>query len=224
MVKQIKGWYFPDSDTHFEQWLERGKGEYQQKQRSDILSYIKSTGRTDTCIDVGAHIGLWSRELSQVFKRVFAFEPMPHHRECFEKNVKKYNVTLFPFALGDFTGRVDFKIDKENTGNCDIVDNYDKTKGQFKQKALDEFKLDLLCHGTKKRLDYIKIDAEGHEKEGLEGAVETLEKHKPFVSVEIKEKILEKVGKSRNQLEQQLKDSDYELILASGCEHLYGRK
>ena len=224
MVKQIQGWYFPDSDTHFEQWLERGKGEYQQKQRSDILSYIKKTGRTDTCIDVGAHVGLWTKELSQVFKRVFAFEPMPHHRECFEKNVKKYNVTLFPFALGDFTGRVDFKIDKENTGNCHIVEKNDKTKGQFKQKTLDEFKLDLLCHGTEKRLDYIKIDAEGHEKEVLEGAVETLDKHKPFVSVEIKDKILEKVGKSRHQLEQQLKDSDYELILASGCEHLYGRK
>ena len=216
MVKQIKGWYFPDSDTHFEEWLERGKGEYQQKQRSDILSYIKKTGRTDTCIDVGAHIGLWTRELSQVFKRVFAFEPMPHHRECFEKNVKKYNVTLYPFALGDFTGRVDFKIDKENTGNCHIVEKNDKRKGQFKQKTLDEFKFD--------GLDYIKIDAEGHEKEVLEGAVETLDKHKPFVSVEIKDKILEKVGKSRHQLEQQLKDSDYELILASGCEHLYGRK
>ena len=224
MVKKIKGWYFPSSDTHFEQWLERGKGEYQQKQRSDILSYIKTTGRTDTCIDVGAHVGLWTKELSQVFKRVFAFEPMPHHRECFEKNVKKYNVKLFPFALGDFTGRVDFKIDKENTGNCHIVEKNDKTKGQFKQKTLDEYKLDLLCHGTKKRLDYIKIDAEGHEKEVLVGAVETLEKHKPFVSVEIKEKILEKVGKSRLQLEQQLKDSDYKLILASGCEHLYGRK
>ena len=224
MVKKIKGWYFPDSDTHFEEWLERGKGEYQQKQRSDILSYIKTTGRTDTCIDVGAHVGLWTKELSQVFKRVFAFEPMPHHRECFEKNIKKYNVKLFPFALGDFTGRVDFKIDKENTGNCHIVEKNDKTKGQFKQKKLDEYKLDLLCHGTKKRLDYIKIDAEGHEKEVLEGAVETLEKHKPFVSVEIKEKILEKVGKSRHQLEQQLEDSDYKLILASGCEHLYGRK
>ena len=224
MVKKIKGWYFPDSDTHFEEWLERGKGEYQQKQRSDILSYIKSTGRTDTCIDVGAHVGLWTKELSQVFKRVFAFEPMPHHRECFEKNVKKKNVKLLPFALGDFTGRVNFKIDKENTGNCHIVENYDKRKGQFKQKALDEYKLDLLCHGTEKRLDYIKIDAEGHEKEVLEGAVETLEKHKPFVSVEIKDKILEKVGKSRHQLEQQLEDSDYKLILASGCEHLYGRK
>ena len=82
----------------------------------------------------------------------------------------------------------------------------------------------MLCHGTKKRLDYIKIDAEGHEKEVLVGAVETLEKHKPFVSVEIKEKILEKVGKSRHQLEQQLEDSDYKLILTSGCEHLYGRK
>ena len=216
MVKQIKGWYFPDSDTHFEQWLERGKGEYQQKQRSNILNHIKKTGRTNTCIDVGAHVGLWTRELSQVFKYVYAFEPMPHHRECFEKNVKKYNVKLLPFALGDFTGKVEFKIDKENTGNCHIVENYDKSKGEFEQKELDSFKFD--------GLDYIKIDAEGHEKEVLEGAVETLEKHKPFVSVEIKEKILEKVGKSRNQLEQQLKDSDYELILASGCEHLYGRK
>ena len=216
MVKKIKGWYFPDSDTHFEEWLERGKGEYQQKQRSDILGYIKKTGRTNTCIDVGAHVGLWTKELSQVFKRVFAFEPMPHHRECFEKNVKKKNVKLLPFALGDFTGKVNFKIDKKNTGNCHIVENYDKRKGQFKQKELDNFKFD--------KLDYIKIDAEGHEKEVLEGAVETLEKHKPFVSVEIKEKILEKVGKSRHQLEQQLEDSDYELILASGCEHLYGRK
>ena len=35
---------------------------------------------------------------------------------------------------------------------------------------------------------------------------------------------IEKVGKSRHQLEQQLEDSDYKLILTSGCEHLYGRK
>ena len=212
MVKQIKGWYFPDSDTHFEQWLERGKGEYQQKQRSDILNHIKKTGRTNTCVDVGAHIGLWSKELSQVFKQVYAFEPMPHHRECFEKNIRKYNVKLFPFALGSFEGLVKFNVDKENTGNCHIVEG----SGDFEQKALDSFKFD--------KLDYIKIDAEGHEKEVLEGAVDTLEKHKPFVSVEIKDKILEKVGKSRHQLELQLKDSDYDLILASGCEHLYGRK
>ena len=103
MVKKIKGWYFPSSDTHFEQWLERGKGEYQQKQRSDILSYIKTTGRTDTCIDVGAHVGLWTKELSQVFKRVFAFEPMPHHRECFEKNVKKCSKFFFEFFFSKIT-------------------------------------------------------------------------------------------------------------------------
>ena len=39
-MKFVKGWYLPDSDTHFEHYIKDGG--YQTIHRTTILNYIKS--------------------------------------------------------------------------------------------------------------------------------------------------------------------------------------
>jgi FkbM family methyltransferase len=53
------------------------------------------------------------------------------------------------------------------------------------------------------RLDFIKIDIEGMEMEALEGAQETIRKHRPIL-------LIEKIKTDNRQLEQWLRDNGYE--------------
>ena len=54
-----------------------------------ILAALKflPEDRRRTCIDVGAHIGLWTRWLAREFDQTMAFEPIERHRECLVKNL-----------------------------------------------------------------------------------------------------------------------------------------
>ena len=39
------------------------------------------------CIDIGSHIGFWSKDFTNTFKHTYAFDPIPQVRECYERNI-----------------------------------------------------------------------------------------------------------------------------------------
>ena len=41
-MKQVKGWWLPDTDTDFDRWI--SNGEYQKVQRDTILEFLKKQG------------------------------------------------------------------------------------------------------------------------------------------------------------------------------------
>ena len=41
-MKQVKGWWLPDTDTDFDRWIL--DGEYQKKQRDAILEFVNRNG------------------------------------------------------------------------------------------------------------------------------------------------------------------------------------
>ena len=47
-MKQVKGWWLPDTDTDFDRWIL--DGEYQKKQRDAILEFVNKDGNA---IDIG---------------------------------------------------------------------------------------------------------------------------------------------------------------------------
>ncbi len=79
--------------THLE---DAGNG--QELQRNAALQYVESWR---TCLDIGSNIGQWTRPLAKQFEQVICFEPNPNFRECFERNIQRTNVTLFPYGLSD---------------------------------------------------------------------------------------------------------------------------
>ena len=171
-MKQVAGIYLPDGEADMPQYLLASGGVYQSTQLNRSLEFVASW---DLAIDIGAHVGLWSKILVQKFRRVIAFEPMPQMRACLEKNVVCDRLQIVPIALGNRHGAVSFSYDETHTGatHVDL-----QTPGMIPLGRLDDFQLT--------GVGYIKLDCEGFEQDALEGAEQTLLANKPIVIVEEK--------------------------------------
>jgi len=173
------GWWFPDLDTHFVEMLDKNihKGfapVYQEPVRNKSLRYVKKKG---VALDIGANIGLWSRDFAEHFEQVIAFEPVAEFRDCLIKNVPTNNIDIRPCALGAVDTTINMIVTEGNTGHSH-VDSSTVGTGSIDMWRLDSLEFDCV--------DYIKIDCEGYELTILEGAEQTIKYHKPVIVVEQK--------------------------------------
>jgi len=108
-MKEVKGFWFPDEDKYFGPIVLKD-GNFQIDRFYKALEYV-----TDfrLAIDGGAHVGLWTTEMAQYFKKVIAFEPDSKTFECLEKNTLDFqNVTILQNALSDREGFIGIKWDQ----------------------------------------------------------------------------------------------------------------
>lgn len=178
-MREHYGWQFPDFETHLPRMLKKSvdKGlpaEYQiaVRQRS-----IELCPRRDVALDIGANVGLWSRDLVKSFGRVIAFEPVAVFRECLETNVKGDNFEVRPIALGDQDTMGTMIITEDNSGHSHLDPNT-MGAGDVQVVRLDNLNL----HD----INYIKIDCEGYEYRILQGAEQTIRRCRPVVVIEQK--------------------------------------
>lgn len=176
---QSHGWWFPDQDTHFAEMLGKniqkgGKPVYQEPVRKVSIGLCSHKG---LALDIGANVGLWSRDLCDSFEQVIAFEPVADFRECLIRNVSASNLEVRACALGEQDTQINMIITAENTGHSH-VDTASIGAGSIPMYKLDT--LDL------PKVDYIKIDCEGYENTILRGAKETILKYQPIMVVEHK--------------------------------------
>jgi len=172
------GWWFPDTESHFPRMLKKsvdkgGPSEYQYQVRNRSLSYVK---QKRVALDIGANVGLWSRDLVKNFTEVIAFEPVAMFRECLARNVSAKNLTVQPIALGNQEGMINMIITEGNTGHTHVDPN--SVNGDTKITCLDSLELPVV--------DYIKIDCEGFEYRVLQGAEQTIRRCCPVVVIEQK--------------------------------------
>lgn len=177
-MREQYGWVFPDIETHFPEMLAKniakgGPAEYQQPVRLKSLKYVQNP---NLAIDIGANVGLWTRDLVQHFRQVVAFEPVSMFRQCLEKNVNADNLTVHASALGDTEGKITMIVTPGNTGHTHVDPN-------SKDGDIPIIRLDSLTFDS---VDYIKVDCEGFEFRVLKGAQHTIIKHRPIVVVEQK--------------------------------------
>jgi|TARA_B110000967_G_C18724624_1_gene479435 FkbM family methyltransferase len=176
---QAHGWFFADQDTHFSHMIEKnikkgGPAAYQEPVRKKSLEFVSDYG---VAVDIGANVGLWSRDLAIKFARVIAIEPVVEFQECLRRNVPMENIEVWPFALGTEDTTIDMIITEGNTGHSHI--NKDSVgSGKVEMKRLDSLDFD--------RIDYMKIDCEGYEMQILKGGENTLRTHQPIIVVEQK--------------------------------------
>lgn len=178
---QAHGWWFADQDTHFAHMIDKnikkgGPPTYQEPVRRKSLGYVNRFG---VAVDIGANVGLWSKDLAQRFERVIAIEPVATFTECLKKNVPWQNLEVWPIALGTKDTTIDMIITEGNTGHSHI-DKNTVGSGQVQMKKLDSLALNF------DTIDYVKIDCEGYEVEILKGGEATIKHHKPVMVVEQK--------------------------------------
>ena len=176
---QSHGWWFPDQDKHFAKMLSRniakgGQAVYQEPVRRASIPYCT---KHDVAIDIGANVGLWTRDLCQFFQQVHAIEPVADFRACLSKNVPATNLTMHDCALGAENSMIDMIITPENTGHSH-VDPSSFGLGKIQMKTLDSMSLPTA--------DYIKIDCEGYEHNIILGGQNYIKACKPVIVVEQK--------------------------------------
>lgn len=178
-MREFQGWWFPDYETHFPEMLQKninkgGLPVYQEPVRSRSIALCQ---QRRLAIDVGANVGLWSRDLCKNFAKVKAFEPVADFRECLQKNVTADNLDILSDALGNEITTAYINITPGNTGHSHIDPN---TIGRGDVQIIP---LDLL---ELEDVDYIKVDCEGYEYRVLQGAEQTVRRCRPVVVVEQK--------------------------------------
>ena len=220
-MKKIKNYYIPNNDKHFENYFNH-YNHYQEAQRNRALSFVK---KWDLAIDIGANIGLWSKDLTNFFDQTICFEPNLDCLDCLKKNINIKKSIIYDFALGN---KEENKIIycPDNTGASSFI-NYTKTTfkkdgsiiyGAFpkntKKKLVKIKKFDSFYF---KNINFIKIDVQGYEFEVLKGAEKSLRESSPVICIE------EENPKNSKSLKF-LQSLDYNIVDVIIKEHILKKK
>jgi FkbM family methyltransferase len=140
-------------------------------------------------IDAGANIGAFSVFAGSLTPHgsVYAFEPDPRAFGLLEKNIASYlNIRGYNIGLGDVSKRRKlyslshdtFNTTYEDSGRVEIVRSKGPVTAVDSQiTTIDEF----VAQQNINRVDFIKIDTEGYEAKVIEGARDTIKKHRPII-------------------------------------------
>jgi FkbM family methyltransferase len=189
VMKKIKEYYIPENDQHFIKYLQQFD-HYQEAQRNRALSHVF---KWDLAIDIGANIGLWSKDLSNFFDKLICFEPNPYCVKYLKKNINLKNSEINCCALGSVNENKNLFIHPTNSGASSFINNtkigYNNISGAIygefpsetekvnvEIKNLDSFNI--------KNINFIKVDVQGYELDVLRGSVKTLERNDPILCIE----------------------------------------
>ncbi|MBI4129053.1 MAG: FkbM family methyltransferase [Parcubacteria group bacterium] len=137
-------------------------------------------------IDAGANIGVFTVFSARIAKEgaVYAFEPTSATFESLQKNARPYGqVVVKRSALGNRIGQAELLVANSSGEGNTLTDS--GIQGAYDDKEVVPITMiDAFVHEQKlSRVDFIKIDTEGFEKEILEGAVETIRRHRPALAL-----------------------------------------
>jgi FkbM family methyltransferase len=148
------------------------------------------------CIDIGAHLGYYTMELSRLVKnsgRVYAVEPISKFHNALNHLLQKkkiQNVTLYQRAMGGGSDFVEMGIPKINKmkkfAYARIMNPEDQLEYSESESIRNESG-DSLFHSIP-RLDFIKCDVEGREIPVFVSMILTISQFKPIILCELADK------------------------------------
>lgn len=148
-------------------------------------------GEGDCVVDVGANLGYTTLFFSRWVGgsgRVHAIEPMPETYGQLSWNMRclrRRNVVAHPVALSDHEGTAYMRVPRDEHGapnyyECELVTDPAEGDVPIRITTLAALLTPELP------IDFLKIDAEGHEAEVLRGAWPLIEHRRPHLLIEFK--------------------------------------
>lgn len=200
---------------HTDRYLDREifrKGRFEK--RTTLL--IRKIVRPGMCaIDVGANFGYFTTILASnvgASGRVLAFEPTHHYRTRIawhlQANALADRVRVFDFGLSDRCVEMEISIGDCSATLHPVSESEARAKETISLRPLDS--LDEV--GTLERVDFVKVDIDGHEPSFLDGAKETLRRHLPIMVIEFCQANLNVAGSSVQALRDGLEELGYQLF------------
>jgi FkbM family methyltransferase len=135
----------------------------------------------DVVMDVGAHVGTFGDDaLRRGAARVIMVEPDLLNLECIRRNfameIADGRVVVIPEGAWNTDGSLAFFVGVANSGTGSLVMN---EKGSHTIQVPVHRIDSMLARAGIDRVDYLKMDIEGAEREALNGATGLLKKWKP---------------------------------------------
>lgn len=148
-------------------------------------------GPNPVIFDVGANIGLSALAFSRIDGAlIYGFEPAPSTFGFFEENIRANNIkNITPVNLGLSDSKTLMLIgpaEVNNDSGCFTVhvNQNDPTIRKLLQEAHFDTLDNYVADNNVQRINYIKVDVEGHEVNFLKGAIATIKRLKPIIQLE----------------------------------------
>lgn len=190
-------------------WLGINNFDWEEKEREIWVHLAK---KSNVIFDIGANSGIYSI-LAKAYNSnsaVYSFEPQPNIFEILKRNkeINKFDITCERLAVSDKKGELPFY----NYGN-ETFTKGNTTAGSLNKNWRPENQHSIMVEVTDLKsyiennnitnIDLIKIDVETFEYEVLVGYGSYIQKHKPFIMLEI---VSEELGRN---IESLIGESDY---------------
>lgn len=150
----------------------------------------------------------------------YGFEPVPFLYEKATKNIGLNdfeNICLNNLALSHEPGALFFELPKNrNFGSISMSVSPNENSKEVKAVTFDSY----ITDNNIGKVDLLKIDVEGFEKNVLLGAIETIKRHKPVLFIEVVDAYLKKNGSSATDLIQTIVSLGYTVSDADTLESL----
>lgn len=162
-----------------------GTGSFEPESMSAVHRLVREG---DVVLDVGANIGYYTVRFGKLVGaggRVIAAEPTVHYRKILERNIAENglkNVRILDYGFSDRTDRVRIDIGP-SSATMHSPAGFDHI---LFQETIALARLDDVSESFGlQRLDFVKIDVDGHEPFVLRGAWAVIGKYSPIILMEI---------------------------------------
>ncbi len=158
-----------------------------EQQRKIYGTGSRGVRRGDIVLDCGARIGLFTRAaLDQGAAQVIAIEPASENLECLRRNlateIAERRVLVCDKGVWDRDGWLALKIDPSNTASDSFVSG--SASGLSRQVEVTTIDSLVRVFGLG-RVDFIKMDIEGAERQAISGALETIRSYRPRLGLAV---------------------------------------
>lgn len=172
-------------------YLLYGMGTLKNDERFKYHYMVKKLIEPDyTVVDIGANLGYFSRNFSDLAKngKVISIEPVKPFFDTLKHFIGgRANVTLLNYALGKEEGAITMVMPTSNgmirTGLPHIAES-EEEKQQHRNHEVQIKRPSELLKDVEK-IDYIKCDIEGYERTVFEEMESVVAKHRPIIQIEI---------------------------------------
>lgn len=151
---------------------------------NNLIKYAEQYLHENSIIlDIGANIGTWSIPLAIKNRKIYSFEPYnsSFYALCGNIFINKKETSIYPYhtaLTNDATKHTSMILPESvNKGGCKLITtNSASLEQRYNLSTLDTFQFE--------KVDFIKLDVEGHELNVLKGGVDTILRCKPVIFFE----------------------------------------
>jgi len=163
------------------------------KTYQDIYFLKKFIRKGDTCVDIGAHLGYYTFQMSRLvgeWGKVIAIEPVSKFNKVLESMIaskQARNIILHKVALGGEGKVVEMgipRINKEKKFGYARIRQLSEYLEYAESETVPNLKGDELLLKLD-RVDFIKCDVEGAEVLVFKSLMDTISKHQPVLLLEL---------------------------------------